>query len=174
MTFIASETLVGELNGSLTSRVKDIADTLDNAGIPSKASDNIMRDIWHKALYNIALNPLSAIFGVSYGEIADNPHTRRLIKQMISEAFQVARASGQSLGINTADEYLEILWNQKLPPTRDHKSSMLQDILRGKKTEIDYIINGTIVRIDAEHGIETPYNSAVVSMVKAKESLGHR
>jgi 2-dehydropantoate 2-reductase len=107
VTVIASETLVGELNGSLTSRVKDIADTLDNAGIPSRASDNIMRDIWHKALYNIALNPLSAIFGVSYGEIADNPHTRRLIKQMISEAFQVARASGQSLGINTADEYLE-------------------------------------------------------------------
>ena len=81
MTVIASETLVGELNGSLTSRVKDIADTLDNAGIPSRASDNIMRDIWHKALYNIALNPLSAIFVVSYGEIADNLHTRRLIKQ---------------------------------------------------------------------------------------------
>ena len=107
VTLIASETLVGELNGSLTSRVKDIADTLDNFGIPSRASDNIMGDIWHKALYNIALNHLSAIFGVSYGEIADNPHTRRLIKQMISKAFQVARASGQSLGINTADEYLE-------------------------------------------------------------------
>jgi 2-dehydropantoate 2-reductase len=173
VTVIASETLVGELNCSLTSRVKDIAGMLDNAGIPSRASDNIMRDIWHKAFYNIALNPLSAIFGVSYGEIADNPHTRRLIKQMISEAFQVATASGQSLGINTADEYLEILWNQKLPPTRDHKSSMLQDIMRGKKTEIDYI-NGTIVRIGAEHGIETPYNNAVVSMVKAKESLVHR
>lgn len=92
---------------------------------------------------------------------------------MITEAFQVAKASGQSLGIATADEYLEILWNQKLPPTRDHKSSMLQDILRGKKTEIDYI-NGAILRIGAEHDIETPYNSAVVSMVKAKESLGHR
>jgi 2-dehydropantoate 2-reductase len=50
---------------------------------------------------------------------------------------------------------------------------MLQDILRGKKTEIDYI-NGAVVRLGAEHGIETPYNSAVVSMVKAKESLGHQ
>lgn len=173
VTVIASETLVSELDGSLTSRVKDIADMLDSAGIPSKASDNIMRDIWHKALYNIALNPLSAIFGVSYGEIADNPHTRRLAIQMISEAFRVAKASGQSLGIDTPDEYLEMLWNQKLPPTRDHQSSMLQDILRGKRTEIDFI-NGAVVRIGAEHGIETPYNRAVVSMVKAKESLGHR
>lgn len=132
-----------------------------------------MFDIWNKALYNIALNPLSAIFGVSYGEIADNSHTRWLVKQMITEVFQVAKASGQSLGINTVDEYLEILWNQKLPPTRDHKSSMLQDILRGKKTEIDYI-NGAIIGLGAGYGIETPYNSAVVSMVKAKESLGHR
>jgi 2-dehydropantoate 2-reductase len=173
VTVIASETLVGELNGELTFRVKNIADTLDNAGIPSRASDNIMREIWHKVLYNIALNPLSAIFGVSYGEIADNPHTRWLVKQMISEAFQVAKASGQSLDINTVDEYLEILWNQKLPSTRDHISSMLQDILRGKKTEIDYI-NGTIVKRGAKHGVETPYNSAVVSMVKAKETLGHR
>jgi 2-dehydropantoate 2-reductase len=109
VTVIASETLVGEPDGFLTSRVKDIADMLDIAGIPAKASDSIMRDIWHKALYNIALNPLSAIFGVSYGEIADNPHTRWLVKQMISEAFQVASISGQSLGIDTADEYIEIL-----------------------------------------------------------------
>ena len=50
---------------------------------------------------------------------------------------------------------------------------MLQDILRGKRTEIDYI-NGAIIGLGAEYGIETPFNSAVVSMVKAKESLGHR
>ena len=172
VTVIASETLVGELDGSLTCRVNDIVKMLASAGIPTKTSDNIMRDIWHKALYNIALNALSAIFQVSYGQIADNPDTRWLAEQMIMEAFQVANASGQSLGVNTAEEYLDILWNQKLPPTRDHKSSMLQDILHGKKTEIDYI-NGAIIRLGAEYGIETPYNSAVVKMVKAKESFGH-
>lgn len=172
VTVIASETLVGELDGSLTSRVKDIVKMLNSAGIPTKPSDNIMRDIWHKALYNIALNALSAIFQVSYGQIADNPDTRWLAEQMITEAFQVVNASGQSLGVNMVEEYLDILWNQKLPPTRDHKSSMLQDILHGKKTEIDYI-NGAIIRLGAEYGIETHYNSAVVKMVKAKESLGH-
>jgi len=72
---------------------------------------------------------------------------------MIMEALKVAQASGQSLGIETADEYLEILWNKKLPPTRDHKSSMLQDILHGKKTEIDYI-NGAIVRLGSEYGLK--------------------
>ncbi len=44
---------------------------LGSAGISTKVSNNIMRDIWHKVLYNIAVNPLSAIFGVLYREIAD-------------------------------------------------------------------------------------------------------
>lgn len=173
VTVIASETLVGELEGTLTSRVKIIAGMFNYTGIPTKVSDNIMRDIWHKAFYNIALNPLSAIFQVSYGQIADNRHTRWLAQQMIKEAFDVAKAKGQDMGINTPEEYMEILWKQKLPPTREHRSSMLQDILRGKKTEIDFI-NGAIVRMGEEFGIETPFNTAVVRMAKAKESLGQQ
>jgi len=171
VTSIASETLVGEIDGGLTPRVEALAWMIDRAGIPTRASDNIMREIWHKALFNIALNPLSSIFQSTYGQIADNPHIRRLIKEMITEAFCVAKAAGMDLGMDSPDEYLEILWNQKLPPTRDHRSSMLQDIIRGKRTEIDYI-NGKVVELGARHGIETPYNSAVVMMVKAKEVLG--
>jgi 2-dehydropantoate 2-reductase len=168
VTVIASEALVGEIDG-LTPRVEAIAHILDSAGIPARPSRNIMRDIWHKALYNIALNPLSAIFQVPYGQIADNPHTRWLAEQMISEAFQVALATGIDLGF-TSREYLDILWTRQLPPTREHRSSMLQDIMRGKRTEIDHI-NGAVVKLGAEQGIATPYNCAIVRMVKAKEGL---
>ena len=171
VTVIASETLVGEIDGRPTSRARDLARMLDGAGIPTKPSDNIMREIWHKALYNIALNPLSAIFEVTYGEIADNPHTRWLAGEMISEAFRVAKAAGMDLGMDAPDEYMEILWGQLLPPTRDHRSSMLQDIVRGKVTEIDYI-NGKVAELGVEYKIETPYNNAVVRMVKAKEVFG--
>jgi 2-dehydropantoate 2-reductase len=171
VTVIASETLVGEIDSHLTSRAIDLARMLDGAGIPTKPSGNIMREIWHKALYNIALNPLSAIFQVTYGQIADNPDTRWLISEMISEAFLVAEAAGVDLGMDSPDEYLEILWNRKLPPTRDHRSSMLQDIVRGKRTEIDYI-NGMVVGLGREYGIPTPYNNAVVKIVRAKEVIG--
>jgi 2-dehydropantoate 2-reductase len=171
VTAIASETLVGEIDVSVTHRVQSISRMLDSAGIPTKVSGNIMRDIWNKVLYNLALNPLSAIFQVSYGQIAENIHTRWLVQQMISEAFQVANVLDIDLGIDSPDVYLEILWNQKLPLTREHKSSMLQDIMHGKRTEIDYI-NGAIMQLGAEYGIETPYNSAIVKMVKAKEALG--
>ena len=89
---------------------------------------------------------------------------------MISEAFEVALATGIDLGF-TSREYLDILWTRQLPPTREHRSSMLQDIMRGKRTEIDHI-NGAVVKLGAEQGIETPYNCAIVSMVKAREGLG--
>ncbi|MDW7775741.1 MAG: ketopantoate reductase family protein [Methanosarcinales archaeon] len=171
VTVIASETLLGELDRPPAPRVEAAARMLDDAGIPTLVSDNIMRDIWHKALYNIALNPLSALFQVPYGRIADNPHTRWLIGQMITEAFEVARAEGIDLGLASPQEFLQILWERKLPPTREHRSSMLQDIVRGRRTEIDYI-NGAVVRLGEEHGIGTPYNSAVLRMVKAKEGLG--
>ena len=170
VTVIASEALVGEMDGTLTPRVEAIAHMLDCAGIPARTSNNIMRDIWHKALYNIALNPLSAIFQVPYGQIADNPHARWLVEQMISEAFQVARATGIDLGFTSPGEYLNILWTRQLPPTREHRSSMLQDIMRGKRTEIDHI-NGAVVKLGAEQGIETPYNCAIVRIVKAREGL---
>jgi len=170
VTAIASETLVGEMDQPPTPRVEAIARMLDDAGIPTKTSANTMRDIWHKALYSIALNPLSALLEVPYGDIADNPDTRWLIKKMISEAFQVAGACGVDLGLESPEEYLKILWDQKLPPTREHRSSMLQDILRGKRTEIDFI-NGAVVRLGEEYGIETPNNTALVRIVKAKEGL---
>ncbi|MEA3281289.1 MAG: ketopantoate reductase C-terminal domain-containing protein [Euryarchaeota archaeon] len=131
---------------------------LDGAGIPTKPSDSIMREIWHKSPYNIALNPLSAIFQVTYGQIADNPDTRWLIREMTSEAFHVAEAADVDLGMATPDEYLEILWNRKLSLTRDHRSSMLQDIIRGKRTEIDYI-NEKVVELGREYRILTPYSS---------------
>jgi 2-dehydropantoate 2-reductase len=170
VTVIASETLVGEIDGVPTLRVEAIARMLDDAGIPTKTSTNIMRDIWHKALYSIALNPLSALLEVPYGDIADNPNTRWLVEKMISEAFQVAGACGVDLGLESPEEYLKILWNQKLPPTSEHRSSMLQDILRGKRTEIDFI-NGAVVRLGKEYGIETPNNTTLVRIVKAKEEL---
>lgn len=173
VTAIASETLVGEMDGPPTPRVEAIARMLDDAGIPTKTSANTMQDIWHKALYSIALNPLSALLEVPYGDIADNPNTRWLIEKMISEAFQVAGACGVDLGLESPEEYLKILWDQKLPPTRKHRSSMLQDILRGKRTEIDFI-NGAVVRLGEEYGIGTPNNTTLVRIVKAKEGLQGR
>jgi 2-dehydropantoate 2-reductase len=120
-----------------------------------------------KAFYNIALNPLSAILRVPYGFLGQHEETRALMKHMLKEAFRVAGAEGVELN-STSEEYFQHLLEKQLPPTAEHRSSMLQDIEKGKKTEIDYL-NGAVTKLGRKHGIPTPYNDAMAAIIKSLE-----
>ncbi|NOZ59362.1 MAG: ketopantoate reductase family protein [Euryarchaeota archaeon] len=167
VTVYASECLVGELEGGASERAGKIAAAFSRAGIPTKASDDIIRDKWLKAFYNIALNPLSAILRVPYGKLGEMQETLSIMRAMLREAFEVAKALGIRVGY-TWEEYYEHLLRDLLPPTARHISSMLQDMERGKRTEIDYL-NGAVVRLGRELGIATPVNETVTEIVKALE-----
>ncbi len=167
VTVYASECLVGELSGGLSQRAREIAAHFTGAGIPTKPSEDIIRDKWLKAFYNIALNPLSAILRVPYGKLGELEETRRLMREMLKEAFAVAGAKGIRIGY-TWEEYFRHLLENLLPPTARHISSMLQDIERGKRTEIDYM-NGAIVKLGRELGIATPVNETITAIVRALE-----
>jgi 2-dehydropantoate 2-reductase len=167
VTVFASDCLVGDLNGGLSRRVEQIAESFSSAGIPTKASENIKRDKWMKAFYNIALNPLSAILRVPYGVLGERKESKDLMKSMLKEAFNVAASLDISLKF-TWEEYFKYLIEKQLPPTSAHRSSMLQDIERGKKTEIDYL-NGAIVRLGQDRGIETPVNETITNIIRALE-----
>ncbi|MFQ6136434.1 MAG: ketopantoate reductase family protein [Candidatus Hydrothermarchaeales archaeon] len=166
VTVYASECLVGPIKGDIAEATK-IAENFSAAGIPTLPSENIMREKWMKAFYNIALNPLSAILKVPYGELGQHRETREIMKGLLEEAFQVAKAEEIDPNL-TPDEYFRYLLKKQLPPTAQHRSSMLQDIEKGKKTEIDYL-NGAIVELGRKHGIETPRNEIVVDLVKVLE-----
>jgi 2-dehydropantoate 2-reductase len=167
VTVFASNCLVGDLPVSVTKRALEIAEVFSLADIPTKASDNIIRDKWMKAFYNIALNPLSAILRVPYGELGDKDATKEIIKSLLEEAFTVVEALGIPLKF-TWSEYYDYLLETQLPPTAAHKSSMLQDIERGRKTEIDYL-NGAVVKFGIGLGIETPVNKTITNIIKALE-----
>ena len=169
VTVYASECLVGELKGGESERARELASAFTRAGIPTRASDDIVRDKWLKAFYNIALNPLSAILRVPYGTLGELEETRELMRKMLKEAFEVAQAKGIRVGF-TWEEYYKHLLENLLPPTARHISSMLQDIERGKRTEIDYL-NGAIARLGRELGVATPVNDAVTAIVKALEQV---
>lgn len=169
VTVYASECLVGELAGGATPRAKKIAYAFSLAGIPTKPSEDIIRDKWLKAFYNIALNPLSAILRVPYGRLGGMEETRRLMREMLREAFEVASAKGIRLEY-TWEEYYEYLLENLLPPTAKHISSMLQDMERGKKTEVDYM-NGAVVSLGRKLGIATPVNETITEIVKALERV---
>lgn len=160
---------LGRFPAGLDAPVKRLVDCMKQAGISTEGSAEIRSDLWAKTLYNCALNPLGAVMGVPYGKLAE-PAAWRIITRIVSEGFSVIHAEGVSLPCATADEYLAYLRDVQLPATALHHSSMLQDITRGRPTEIDFL-NGAIVAKGTAHGIPTPVNACIVDLVKFRESL---
>lgn len=141
------------------------------AGIPSAYSDDIEAALWGKVLYNAALNPLGALLGVHYGALGGDANTRAIMDAVIEEAFRVALAEGVTLPWASAAAYRAVFYDRLVPSTFHHRPSMLQDLERGRPTEID-AINGEVWKRGAAHGIVTPANELLTRLVHAREALG--
>ena len=155
--------------GSLFSGELPVLDELCRAirdgGIPCEKTDAIEKDLWAKMLYNCALNPLGAILGVPYGALAGQPTTKALMNRIVEEVFAVMLAAGYRTHWQKAQEFLDLFYERLVPDTAEHKSSMLQDIAAGKRTEID-ALNGAVIRLADAHGLNVPYNHAVYNLIK--------
>jgi 2-dehydropantoate 2-reductase len=126
--------------------------------------------ILNKFLFNTCLNAIGAITRMSYGELVSNVHTRHLIKQVAGETIRVVRAERQAEVALDGESYVEqTLTPLVLPKAAAHRSSMLQDVDAGRRTEIDYL-NGAVVRMGQRHGVATPANDTVASLVRARET----
>jgi len=125
---------------------------------------------WDKILYNCALNPLGAILEVNYGVLGEKNELRTIMNEIIKEIFIIAKAYDIPLFWSSAESYLEHFYTKLLPPTAAHYPSMLQDIQKGKRTEID-ALNGAIVRLGKNAGIKTPINSIITYLIKGKEQI---
>jgi 2-dehydropantoate 2-reductase len=143
------------------------AAALAAAGIPAEATDALVAELWAKVLYNSALNPLGALLGVPYGELALHPDTRAIMDTVIEEALAVARAEGVMLPWPDAAAYRDVFYGRLVPSTSEHRSSMLQDIERGRPTEID-AINGEIAARGARRGFPAPVNATLTRLVRAR------
>ncbi len=171
VTVNADDVLLGEpflpVNRPLLERVQR---DLSSSGIPTRivGREEIWAAIWGKVLYNCSLNPLGALLEVPYGRLGESPETREVMRQVIREIFLVIRAKGIEVPYRDAEEYFHFLLEKQLPPTVDHRASMLQDILAGRKTEID-ALNGAISRYGREYGLPTPYNDLLTALIKFKE-----
>jgi len=143
---------------------EELARTLNSSGLPCRAVENVEAALWGKILYNCALNPLGALMGVHYGALGESADTRAIMDTIIEEAFQVMRKREFPCLVENAEEFRRLFYTRLLPPTFNHKPSMLQDLNAGKRTEID-ALNGAVVRLGMEGGIPAPVNDVVVRMV---------
>jgi len=160
--------LHGELSGALAVRAREIAATIGGAGIPAVSSADIMPAIWRKLLYNVALNPLGALLRLHYGALADDPGLRAIMNDAIDEAFSVARAIGVALPFADAAAYREVFYGKLIPPTYEHRPSMIADLERRGRTEID-ALNGKVVELAERLGLRAETNRMLVRLIKAAE-----
>ena len=171
VTVNADDVLLGEpflpVNRPILERVQR---DLSSSGIPIRivGKKEIWAAIWGKVLYNCSLNPLGALLEVPYGKLGESPETREIMRQVIREIFLVIQAKGIEFPFRDGEEYFHFLLETLLPPTVDHRASMLQDILVSRKTEID-ALNGAISRYAQEYGLATPYNDLLTALIKFKE-----
>jgi len=163
---------LGRFPSGLDGPVQRLVKVMGDAGIRVGGTAEVRSELWGKTLYNCALNPLGAVMGVPYGELG-RPAAWRIIAEIVREGFSVIRAEGISLPWTSPDEYLTFLRDVQLPATARHHSSMLQDITRGRPTEIDFL-NGAIVAKGAAYGIHTPVNTCITDLVKFREALASR
>ncbi|MCX5895542.1 MAG: ketopantoate reductase family protein [Proteobacteria bacterium] len=171
ITVSADRTVLGGLSGGVdNSFVEKIAQAFTASHITAEAVPDINRYIWGKVLYNCALNGLATLINVHYGKLLSFAGTKDIMAHIVREIFTIIRRKNISVEWETSDEYVTHLFGTLIPRTFDHHPSMLQDIMRHKRTEID-ALNGALVRLGNELGIDLPYNWTVTQLIKAKEDL---
>lgn len=134
----------------------------EGSRVPVEAVPEFEREVWRKALVNAAINPVTALRGVTNGELLHEPGRTEALR-LLAEALAVARAAGFGF---TSEEVTRD-FERIAGATASNRSSMLQDLERGRPTEID-AISGEILREAARHGLDLPATRAVVAEVTAR------
>ncbi|HEY8907942.1 MAG TPA: 2-dehydropantoate 2-reductase, partial [Rhodoferax sp.] len=159
------ETIIGELDGTLSERAQRIAAFMTAAGLTTMVSQNILGVMWEKLLVNVATGALSAITRLPYGELYQVPDVEACAIAAVAETMAVAQASG--IVMATTDP--RVPWvKASVGLPYEFKASMLQSLEAGSITEIDYV-NGAVVRQGATCGVPTPVNQALVACLKGIE-----
>ena len=137
---------------------------LTDAGLPTEATDRLWSMVWGKLVINAALNATAALLGASGEDILRSPAAREWTGLVARETAAVANALGIELPY---PDPAARVW-QHCQDVGPAKPSMLQDIERHRPTEID-AINGAVVREGARLGVPTPYNQALLLLIKGLE-----
>jgi 2-dehydropantoate 2-reductase len=156
-------TWVGEMSGKVSDRCLAIERAFRKAGFSTIISNNIKGVLWAKAIVNSAINPISAITHVRNRDVGRIPELRGIASKAVDEGSAVARASGILLKPSPKSLLAKVL-----AQTPRNKSSMLQDIEAGRKTEIRQL-NGSISRLGSLVGVSTPFNDLLTKLVLALE-----
>jgi len=165
---------IGELDGRDTPRARALVAVLNDVAL-TKLTTNLWGERWSKLALNCMLNPVAGLSGLGTAEVRTAPGPRRLAVHLGAEAIQVGRACGHEVepifkiapqrfvdavaGRGLAEVEADI--SRDAVSRAGGRPSLLQDVLRGRRTEID-ALNGRVVAEGRRVGVETPFNEAIV------------
>ena len=172
---------LGESSGMETERVKALADIMSDVGL-SKVTRNLWGERWAKLGNNAMANPVCSIMGVGSAAVRTTPGVVEISVKVASEVVRVGKALGVEVepisGIPASDyeqadqaEVMEDIKTQLAagaPTLGEGRPSMYQDVLKGRRTEIEFL-NGYVVRRGEEAGVPTPVNEAIVGLLRQIE-----
>ncbi len=152
----------GEPGGETTDRVRVLADVFARTGIPHRVSGRIQVRVWEKLGWNAAFNAVSALTRRTVAGLLEHPETRRLLTETMEEVAAVAAAQGIALDAGRIPAVLD----ESLQALGSFKTSMLQDLERGRPLEHD-ALNGAVVRAAERVGVPAPINRTLCTLLGA-------
>lgn len=144
-------------------RAREAASYLRNAGIETEPASSVDDTLWAKAMVNASINPLTALTGLRNGRLVEDDALCEVMNAVTTEVADIAR----SCGIFVREGIVQMV-EGICEQTAENRSSMLQDISAGRRTEIDFI-NGEIARRAAERGLEAPLCTMLTTLIKGRE-----
>ncbi|MBH66801.1 MAG: 2-dehydropantoate 2-reductase [Rhodospirillaceae bacterium] len=156
---------IGEPDGSKSERCKQFQAMVTAAGIHCDIRPDIRRDIWIKVMGNVAYNPTSALTTAHTGAMLDDPSMEQVLRKLMAEVLAV----GKALGANPEDR-IDARLNTTRQRAASHKTSMLQDLERGRPMEIMPIVGAT-AELAKLVNINTPTIDTVLALVKLRAKM---
>lgn len=152
------------VNGQHTDMLKNIHESMLSSGLRSQITSDVFIDIWEKVAFNAAINSASAAVRLTCGGIGGVEEGRDLVQTILHETVKVANARGVAAREEAVMKSIEDAYTVH----KDHLTSMAQDILRKRLTEIK-AINGAIVREAEKAGVEAPVTKVLYWMIRILE-----
>lgn len=154
----------GERSNSFSPKVAVVKELFDRAQIPYQIPEDMLRELWWKFMMNVGVNQVSAVLKAPYGVFQKVREARELMEMASNEVVVIAARAGINLSAADIEKYIMIL--DTLAP--EGKTSMLQDVEAGRKTEVE-IFAGTIMDLGRRYGVPTPVNEILFRQIRVLE-----
>lgn len=157
-------TVIGELEGRVTDRLKEIAGALSSAGLEVETTTDVVSALWGKLAVNAGLNAVATLARVRNGKLVQSDSLLGLLRSAVREVEAVAGAKR----IEMPEPDMAARAEEVCRQTADNTNSMLQDVRQRRRTEVE-AINGAVVREGEAVGVATPVNAVLVALIHGLE-----